>query len=156
MTLSQCTYQGHTSTLTYWYSPSFIHLKISVSRTRTRDLPHTVRRILPCTTEVHTLTLECWPTFFWVYIDICIIYAPGAWCRIDRDGTSPAAPCWARTVWQFNDLHFTQLSRLDICCWRDLSVSSLCWNSDVLQRMLCVAYVRCELCTKCPATVHDS
>ena len=128
--------------------------KKMVRRTRTRDLLHTVCRILPCTTGVHTLTLECWPILFWVYIDICIICAPCAWCRID--GASPAAPCWALNMWQFNDLHFTQLSRWDICCWRDLSVSSLCWNSDVLQPMLCMDYVRWELCTKCTATVHDS
>ena len=154
MTLSQCTYRGHT--LSYWYSPSLIRSKKSVRRTRTRDLLHTVRRILPCTTGVHTLTLECWPILFWVYIDICIICAPSAWCRID--GASPAAPCWARNMWQFNNIHFTQLGRLNLntCCWRDLFVSSLCWNSDVLQPMLCMAYVRWELCTKCTATVHDS
>ncbi len=121
--------------------------KKNVNRTRTRDLLHTVCRILPCTTGVHTLTLECWPILFWVYIDICIICAPGAWCRID--GAGPAAPCWARNMWQFNDLHFTQLSRLDRCCWCDLSVSSLCWNGDVLQPMLCVAYVASSYFSEC-------
>ena len=135
----------------YWYSPTesvMYPFKKKVSKTRTRDFPHTVRRISPCTTGVYTLTLECRPILFWVYIDICIICAPRAWCCID--GAGPAAPCWARNMWQFNNLYFTQLStqlsRFDTCCWRDLSVSPLCWNSDVLQPMLCVAYVRCELC----------
>ena len=96
----------------YWYSPTesvMYPFKKNVSKTRTRDFPHTVRRISPCTTRVYTLMLECWPFLFWVFIDICIICAPRAWCCID--GAGPAAPCWARNMWQFNNLYFTQLSR---------------------------------------------
>ena len=51
----------------YWYSPteSVMYLfKKNVSKTRTRDFPHTVRRISPCTTGVYTLTLECRPFLF--------------------------------------------------------------------------------------------
>ncbi len=123
-------------------------LKKSVSRTRTRDLLHTVRIILSCTTGVHTLTLECWPILFWVYIEICIICAPGAWCRIDSASSSMLGT--QHVAVQRPTLYTAQrLSRMDTCCWRDLSVSSLCWNSVVLQPTLCVAYVRCELCKQC-------
>ena len=40
--------------------------------------------------------------------------------------------------------HFTQRIRFDTCCWRDLSVSSLCQDSVVLWPMLCMAYMRSE------------
>ena len=148
MTFSQCTYRGHTGTVRRW------SVQKKCKKDSNTQSSACCLQNLTLHYGVHTSTLECWPILFWVYIDIGIICAPGAWCRID--GAGPAAPCWARNMWQFNDLHFTQLSHWDICCWRDLSVSSLCWNSDVLQPMLCMAYVRWELCTKCTATVHDS
>ena len=49
----------------YWYSLTesvMYPFKKSVSKTPTRDFPHTVRRISPCTTGVYTLTLECRPS----------------------------------------------------------------------------------------------